>query len=90
MDGDLPSLGPFTETVMRHPFLALMVLTFLPHVMGSLVNIPYNALRIVEYLTRPQQEAFAEVSLVYNVVVYPAFIWMVYRLVAPAFRRCEN
>ena len=86
IDGELPSLGPFTETVMRRPFLALMVLTFLPHVMGSLVNIPYNALRIVDYLTRPQQEAFTEVSLVYNVVVYPAFIWMVYRLVAPAFR----
>jgi eukaryotic-like serine/threonine-protein kinase len=86
IESDLPSLGPFTEMVTRHPFLALMVLTFMPHVMGSLVNIPYNASRIVDYLTRTQQEAFTNLSLVYNVVVYPAFIWVVYRLVAPAFR----
>src|SRR5439155_6625290 len=30
--------------------------------------------------------AFLNLSLVYNLVVYPAFIWMVYRLVAPSFR----
>jgi serine/threonine protein kinase len=86
IDGELPSLGPFTDIITRHPFLVLMVLTFLPHVMGSLVNIPYNLLRVVEDLTPPQQAAFTNMSLVYNVVVYPAFIWMVYRLVAPSFR----
>src|SRR4029077_3682008 len=36
--------------------------------------------------TRTQQEAFTNLSLVHNVVGYAAFIWVVYRLVAPAFR----
>ena len=90
MDSELPSLGPLTSIVTRRPFLMLMVLTFLPHVLGSLVNIPYNTLRIVDHLEPLQQTAFTNFSLVYNVVIYPAFIWMVYRLVAPAFRTLRD
>jgi hypothetical protein len=69
-----------------HPFRSLVILTFLPHVLGSLLNIPYNRLEIVEHLSGLQEQAFYNVVLVYNLVLYPASLYMLYRLAAPIFR----
>jgi hypothetical protein len=64
----------------------LAVLTLLPHVLGSAVNIAYNALRIVSSLTTEQQEVFAWLVLAYNLVMYPACLTILVGLVVPAWR----
>src|SRR5262249_36090107 len=52
-------------------------------VLGSLVNISYNAVRIVNQLTEEQRTVFHRLVLAYNVVAYPVCVWMMWRLVAP-------
>jgi hypothetical protein len=57
----------------------------LPHLLGSLVNISYNALRIIDGLTVAQQEVFVRLVLGYNAVVYSACLLLLYRLAAPVW-----
>src|SRR5262249_8869705 len=45
MEKDLPSGGRLIRLLERHPFLVGGLLLFLPHVLGSVVNITYNAVR---------------------------------------------
>jgi serine/threonine protein kinase len=85
IDKEMPAAGPLTRTAGRHPFLLLLILTLLPHVLGSVVNITYNALRIVDELTPAQQTCFVRLVLAYNAVVYPTCIGLLILLVAPVF-----
>jgi serine/threonine protein kinase len=91
----LPAPGPLTRAGSRHPLLLLLVLTFVPQVVGSLLNISYNALRIVGDLTAAQQTTFTRLVLGYNVIVYPLCFLLLYHVVAPVWRtwsrltRCE-
>ena len=57
----------------------------LPQVLGSIVNISYNALRSIN-LSEAQQAAFPRVVLVYNIVVYPLCLFILFRQTAPVFR----
>ena len=45
---------------------------FFPHVLGTIVNISYNQLRIVDGLSPIQQNAFRMMVAGYNLVVYPS------------------
>jgi serine/threonine protein kinase len=85
--------GPLTRAASRHPFLWLGILALLPHVLGSLVNISYNALHIVGSLGTEQQTIFARLVVAYNVVVYPVclavLIWLVVPVVS-AWRRIRS
>lgn len=81
-----PPAGPLTRFVARHPFALGLVLIFLPHVVGSAVNITYNALRIVGRLTAEQQATFLRLVLGYNLVVYSACIAMLVVQVTPLVR----
>jgi serine/threonine protein kinase len=83
---ELPAPGPLTRAAMRRPFLMLALLTLLPHLLGSAVNISYNALRIVSSLTKAQQDVFAWVVLGYNLLIYPACLAGLIGLVVPAWR----
>ncbi len=58
----------------RHrPFAMLMVLALLPHLIGSVVNICYNGLVIID--KNPNQQAcFRALVLGYNAVIYPLVI----------------
>jgi hypothetical protein len=64
----------------------LLALVLLPHLLGSLVNISYNALRIVNDLTSAQQAAFAQLVLGYNLIVYPLSWLVIACLLVPIYR----
>jgi serine/threonine protein kinase len=83
---ELPAAGPITRVAGRDPFLVLVVLTFLPHVFGSLLNISYNSLRIVGDLTAAQQLTFNRLVLGYNTIVYPLCLMGLYHVVVPVWR----
>jgi hypothetical protein len=55
-------------------------------VIGSVVNISYNAMQIVNTLTEAQRLAFVHVTLMYNVVIYSACIYVIVRLIRPIMR----
>jgi hypothetical protein len=84
IERELPPARRLTRLALRRPFLVLIALMLLPHLLGSLVNISYNALRIVGELGPAQQATFNVLVLGYNLVVYPLCLWVVCRLIAPA------
>jgi serine/threonine protein kinase len=86
----LPAPGPLARAASRRPFLLLAVLTFLPHVLGSAVNVSYNKLWIVSGLTEAQQQAFSWLVLGYNLLVYPACLAVLVGLLAPAWRTLRD
>jgi hypothetical protein len=61
-------------------------MTFLPHVLGSAVNIAYNQLQIMNGLSAHQQAVFERLVVGYNAVVYPLALTIIYFLVAPIVR----
>lgn len=73
----------FSPWFRRRPFLTLALVGLVPHVLGSLVNIPYNLLRIV---APDQRETFFRLVNWYNLLVYPGCIWICFELVRPVFR----
>ncbi|MBX7104299.1 MAG: serine/threonine protein kinase [Gemmataceae bacterium] len=73
-------------TVIRHPVLTLLAMAFVPHLIGSAVNIAYNAQRIVAGLTEEQQTAFLQVAGIYNLIVYSASLCVVVCWVRPVAR----
>jgi hypothetical protein len=86
---ELPPAGPITVATQRRPFLFVAILALLPHALGTVVNIAYNLNQIVhaKELTATQTAAFKFVVLpAYNLLIYPACILMLVRLVLPAFR----
>jgi hypothetical protein len=87
VEKELPPGGPVTRAALRHPFLVGAFLILLPHVLGSVVNVSYNRLRIVHrLLTLAQQETFARLVLGYNLVVYLAALVLLVCLIAPVAR----
>jgi hypothetical protein len=86
VERELPAPGPLTRAAVRRPFLTLALLALLPHLLGSAVNISYNAFHIVRSLTKPQQDVFAWVVLGYNLLIYPACLAGLIGLVVPAWR----
>jgi serine/threonine protein kinase len=86
IEREMPTPGPLTRAAGRHPFAMLLILTIVPHLLGSLVNISYNALQIVGDLTPAQQGTFAYLVLGYNVLVYPVCLVVFYHLLAPVWQ----
>jgi eukaryotic-like serine/threonine-protein kinase len=84
VETSLPAGGPVTARALRWPIAMLIVLTLLPQVAGSIVNIAYNAIEI--RLGDAQQKAFANVVLAYNLIVYPIAIAILLRLAVPVVR----
>src|SRR5947208_7834562 len=66
---ELPPGRTLTRAALARPFLMASLLVALPHVLGSVVNITFNTLRIK--LSPPQADAFLAVLVGYNMVVYP-------------------
>src|SRR5437764_708358 len=65
------------RAALARPFLMAALLVALPHVLGSVVNITYNSLRIK--LTPSQAEAFFWLLPAYNAVVYPLCLGLFFR-----------
>jgi serine/threonine protein kinase len=74
---DLPDGLWLTRAALARPFLMAALLIALPHVLGSIVNITYNSLRIK--LTPAQADAFLFVLVAYNAVVYPLCLGLFFR-----------
>lgn len=74
----VPAPGRVARFIARSPLLALMLFTFLPHVVGSVVNITYNRLAIP--FSSADTARFDTTTLVYNLIVYPlcaaAAVWV--------------
>lgn len=75
----IPNNGRWPQLALKHPVIALVLLALLPQFMGSVVNITYNSIRIVEDLTPAQKALFLEAIVPYNLVFYPLGIWIVWR-----------
>lgn len=82
----LPAPGPVARRALAHPFRWVVILALLPQVLGSIVNMSYNALYIIDGLTAAQQAVFFHLVLGYNAVVYPLCLAITYRMLAPAIR----
>lgn len=66
----LPPPGFFTRLGLRRPFLFAVFAVILPHLIGTAVNIAYNAQFIVSSLTNEQQQTFLWLVFVYNSLAY--------------------
>jgi serine/threonine protein kinase len=75
------------------PWAWLFLLAVTPHVIGSIINIAYNGIHIVEVLTEQQRELFTNLVLGYNVVLYPlclfSIVWLVRRPIS-VWRRLNH
>lgn len=85
IERELP-IGRLTSTALRRPAVMLAIASFLPHLLGSAINISYNALQIVDNLTMDQQARFRILVLAYNAVAYPLCVGKAYRMALPVFR----
>jgi hypothetical protein len=87
----LPIGGLLTHAVEKHPFWMGAALLFLPHVLGSIVNISYNAVRIVGQLTDEQRWViFNRLVPAYNAIVYPLCGVLMWCLVRPLYRGLDD
>jgi hypothetical protein len=68
---------------LRYPLLAIVVLSIAPQILGSVVNISYNSMRIVSTFTPRQRVVFGELCLLYNAILYPICIALFYSKVRP-------
>ncbi len=73
----------FASRFAVRPFVFLTILGLVPHFVGSLVNIPYNLLRVAG---EKRLAVFFELVNVYNVVVYPACVGLCVWMVWPVFQ----
>lgn len=80
----VPAPARIARAVIAHPLVALAALTFLPHLVGSAVNIAYN--RVAIPLTEVESEQFVRVTLVYNLLVYPLCVAAAVFVALPVIR----
>jgi len=81
IEAALPRGKRVTAWALSYPIAMLLALTLLPHVVGTIVNIFYNAVEI--NLTPAQQAAFGRTVPIYNLLIYPAAIVLMLRAVSP-------
>ena len=82
----LPKPWAIFEPILRRPFLWLVLLTVLPQVAGSAVNIAYNTTQIVSRLSDEQQRLFNQLVIGYNTIIYPIAIALFLIAVRPVWR----
>ncbi len=77
----LPAPNLLARAFTRFPLRSLALLTFLPHLVGSVVNIAYN--RAAVPLSPAEADLFLTVTGWYNLLVYPACVFLTVRVVWP-------
>ena len=81
-----PETSWFAKSVARHPLIWSAMLIFLPHVIGSVVNVAYNRLQIIGLLKEEgQQDFFWNLVIGYNVIIYPLAVASLIYLLKPVF-----
>lgn len=83
IESQMPVASAAVNFANKHPIFTLLLAALLPQLLGSVVNISYNSIRIVSSLTPSQQTLFDQLVLVYNAVVYPVAIAILYGIVRP-------
>ncbi len=78
----IPVSSRLMKWARAHPVLAVVLLATLPQVAGSVVNITYNSVRIVNELSPEQQKTFMDLVLPYNLIFYSLGVWIVWRQVS--------
>ena len=87
----MPSCGRVGRWTTRHPFMAIAAVALLPHLVATVLNIGYNRVQID--LNPAQTEAFVLVTLIYNVLIYPAIFvvgWRVLSSVRNGYEHCDD
>jgi serine/threonine protein kinase len=82
----LPPPPAMLRPVVMRPFVWMVLLVLLPHIVGSVVNIAYNFTQIVEPLSEAQEKLFISLVNGYNVIVYPLAIAMLVSTIYPVWR----
>jgi serine/threonine protein kinase len=81
---ELPPLGGFYSSILRHPFRWFVAFVVLPTLAGSVLNVTYNATQIAGQLSNQQQALFMQLVAIYNMAAYPVavalFAWTVLRV----------
>jgi serine/threonine protein kinase len=79
----LPPPPPWADRLHRRPFAALLLLSLIPNLLGTAVNIAYNYLHIVSHLSPRQRQAFDTTVFVYNSFAYPILVgitcWLLWK-----------
>jgi hypothetical protein len=70
----------------NRPFLSLLLLSLVPNLIGSVVNITYNFVHIVGHLNPQQQIVFNDIVLAYNLIAYPILVGVTCFLLSKAHR----
>jgi eukaryotic-like serine/threonine-protein kinase len=78
---ELPPPGVLTRLLECWPFLVGCLLVVLPHVLASLVNVSYNAVRI--RLSEEQENVFVRFVMGYNAFAYPICLLLTAALILP-------
>jgi serine/threonine protein kinase len=86
IDRELPPPGRLIRLALRFPITMLLLVTIAPHVVGSVVNITYNWLRIVAQLDQGQADVFHSLVAAYNLLAYSVCLLLIVRVPAPALR----
>jgi serine/threonine protein kinase len=87
IERELPPAGAMAQPIMRRPFLGFILLALFPHLVSSAVNIAYNWLEIVsKFQTDSLREAFNQVALGYNLVLYPLCTGLMIWRALPVYR----
>jgi len=86
VEKQMPAAGPITRLARKHPFLAVILLAVLPNILGSAVNISYNAIQIVGALEASQSQTFYRLLIGYNAITYPVCVGIACWLIVPVIR----
>jgi serine/threonine protein kinase len=81
----LPKPDRLMSVALRRPLLMLILAVLVPNLLGSILNISYNTLRIVSNLTEMQMTVFQQLIVGYNLIVYPICIFLLMWQVIPIF-----
>ncbi len=71
---EIPPEPTWTTLFHQRPFLSLLLLSLLPNLLGSFVNIAYNYIHIVDHLSSNQKRVFDLAVLFYNGLAYPVLV----------------
>lgn len=83
---ELPTPGPIVRWAMLHPATGVTLGILIPQILGTVVNIGYNFIRIVSRLSLAQQGFFAQLCTWYNPVVYLLVGTLLFRPIHRAIR----
>lgn len=84
VEKEMPLAGPLTHALQQHPLLMGFVLSSLPHVLGSVMSICYNVLRIGANLPEPRQQALVLwLTVTYTGLVFAVCLSLAWWVVAP-------